>query len=174
MMDLVGSGCRSWMGGTQAVHHAEDRIDGHPCGSGSVVSSAIQNRHVKMDRINASLPNNHAMRAYAQTARVNKPLGAPGVTKPAPVAAPQQTQSTSPIGRIGQVKQSSSPAPAADPSRLVAGKVNPINLSSDVATLSGPKPVMTSAGTYSIHPSAASRNTAATGVAVGRGLDLKG
>lgn len=140
-----------------------------------------------MDRINASqsIPNTHALKAYGQSLRANKPLGAPGVTKTTvPKTAPttqtqptQQTQSaqqTTPIGRIGQVNQAPGPRPAADPTRLVAGKVNPINLSSDVASLSGPKPVMTSAGTYSIHPTAASRNTAATGVQVGRGLDLRG
>ena len=133
-----------------------------------------------MDRINASqsMPNNHALRAYAQNLRVQKPLGAPGVTSvtpatPATPASPAQRppQQTAPIGRIGQPV---APRPAADPSRLVAAKVNPINLSHDVATVSGPKPMMTSAGTYSLHPSAAARNTAATGVAVGRGLDLKG
>ena len=129
-----------------------------------------------MDRINASqsMPNNHALRAYAQNLRVQKPLGAPGVTSvtPAtPTTPTQRTPQTAPIGRIGQLV---APRPAADPSRLVAAKVNPINLSHDVATVSGPKPMMTSAGTYSLHPSAAARNTAATGVAVGRGLDLKG
>ncbi len=135
-----------------------------------------------MDRINASqsIPNTHAMRAYAQTLRANKPLGAPGVTKTTPTTqtnpatSTSQTgsvQQTSPIGRIGQPAVA---RPAADPSRLVAGKVDPINLSTDVAKVSGPKPMMTSAGTYSIHPSAASRNTAATGVAMGRGLDLRG
>tara|TARA_R110000737_G_scaffold2923_18_gene10023 strand:+ start:128859 stop:129266 length:408 start_codon:yes stop_codon:yes gene_type:complete len=135
-----------------------------------------------MDRINASqsIPSTHAMRAYAQTLRANKPLGAPGVTKTTPTtqtnpaASTSQAgsvQQTSPIGRIGQPV---APRPAADPSRLVAGKVDPINLSRDVASVAGPKPMMTSAGTYSIHPSAAARNTAATGVAMGRGLDLKG
>ncbi|MBO6513382.1 MAG: hypothetical protein JJ974_05405 [Phycisphaerales bacterium] len=130
-------------------------------------------RHVKMDRINASqsIPNTHALKAYGQSLRVNKPLGAPGVSKTAPTAQPQAPQQTAPIGRIGQTQ---GPRPAADPTRLVAAKVNPINLSSDVASLSGPKPVMTSAGTYSIHPTAAARNTAATGVQVGRGLDLRG
>ncbi len=136
-------------------------------------------RHVKMDRINASqsIPNTHALKAYGQSLRANKPLGAPGVSKAAPVAQPQTTQQaqsvqrTAPIGRIGQTQ---GPRPAADPTRLVAAKVDPINLSSDVTPLSGPKPVMTSAGTYSIHPTAASRNTAATGVQVGRGLDLRG
>ncbi|MBL4810289.1 MAG: hypothetical protein JKY43_09585 [Phycisphaerales bacterium] len=132
-----------------------------------------------MDRINASqsIPNNHALRAYAQNLRVQKPLGAPGITRispttPAPQAAPAQR--TGPIGRIGQAV---APRPAADPARLIAAKVNPINLSHDVATVAtvaGPKPMMTSAGTYSMHPSAATRNTAATGVALGRGLDLKG
>ncbi len=123
-----------------------------------------------MDRINASqsIPNNHALRAYAQNLRVQKPLGAPGVTS---TSTTRQTAQTAPIGRIGQP---AAPKPAADPTRLVAGKVNPINLSTDVATISGPKPMMTNAGTYSLHPSAAARNTAATGVAVGRGLDLKG
>lgn len=127
-----------------------------------------------MDRINASISTNHALRAYAQTTKVNKPLGAPGVTKTsaaAPTTQTRATQQTSPIGRIGQP---AAPRPAADPTRLVAAKVDPINLISDVATVSGPKPMMTSAGTYSIHPSAASRNTAATGVAVGRSLDLNG
>lgn len=134
-------------------------------------------RHVKMDRINASISTNHALRAYAQTTKVNKPLGAPGVTKTSavqPTTPTQATQQTSPVGRIGQVQRPVGPRPAADPTRLVAAKVDPINLSNDVATVSGPKPMMTSAGTYSIHPSAASRNTAATGVAVGRSLDLNG
>ncbi len=126
-----------------------------------------------MDRINASqsMPNTHALRAYAQNLRVNKPLGAPGVTKATPTAPTTPVRQTSPIGRIGQP---TSPKPAADPSRLVAAKVDPINLSRDVATVSGPKPMMTSAGTYALHTSAASKNTAATGVAVGRGLDLRG
>ncbi len=132
-----------------------------------------------MDRINASqsMPNTHALRAYAQILRANKPLGAPGVTKASQVTPTTPTtpiRQTAPIGRIGQVQQSSAPRPASDPSRLVAAKVDPINLSSDVATINGPKPIVTSAGTYSLHPSAASRNTAATGVAVGRGLDLRG
>lgn len=126
-----------------------------------------------MDRINASqsIPNNHALRAYAQNLRVQKPLGAPGVTSDTPTAPTTSIQRTAPIGRIGQTV---APRPAADPTRLIAAKVNPINLSHDVATISGPKPMMTSAGTYSIHPSAVARNTAATGVAVGRGLDIKG
>jgi len=125
-----------------------------------------------MDRINASqsIPNNHALRAYAQNLRVQKPLGAPGVTSAPKVLPAMPTGQTAPIGRI----QPAAPKPTADPTRLVAGKVNPINLSTDVATISGPKPMMTNAGTYSLHPSAAARNTAATGVAVGRGLDLKG
>jgi len=126
-----------------------------------------------MDRINASqsMPNNHALRAYAQTLRVQKPLGAPGVTSVTPTTPTRQTAQTAPIGRIGQP---AAPRPAADPARLVAAKVDPINLHNDVATVAGPKPMMTSAGTYSINPSAAARNTAATGVALGRGLDLKG
>jgi len=135
-----------------------------------------------MDRINASqsMPNTHALRAYAQTLRANTPPGAPGATKASQTTSTTQPASTTPIrqtapiGRIGQVQQSSAPRPAADPTRLVAAKVDPINLSNDVATISGPKPIVTSAGTYSLHPSAAARNTAATGVAVGRGLDLRG
>jgi len=129
-----------------------------------------------MDRINASqsIPNTHALKAYGQTLRANKPLGAPSVSSVSPATSTtpiRQTPQTAPIARIGQP---AAPRPAADPSRLVAAKVNPINLNHDVATVSGPKPMMTSAGTYSIHPSAAARNTAATGVALGRGLDLKG
>lgn len=126
-----------------------------------------------MDRINAShsIPNTHALQAYAKTLRANKPLGAPGVSSVTPASPATPIRQTTPIAKIGQP---ATPRPAADPSRLVAAKVNPINLSHDVATVAGPKPMMTSAGTYSIHPSAAARNTAATGVAVGRGLDLKG
>jgi len=126
-----------------------------------------------MDRINASqsIPNNHALRAYAQNLRVQKPLGAPGVTSTSQVSTARQTGQTAPIGRIGQPV---APRPATDPTGLIAAKVDPINLSSDVASVAGPKPMMTSAGTYSINPSATARNMAATGVAVGRGLDLKG
>ena len=130
-----------------------------------------------MDRINASISTNHALRAYLQTQKVNKPLGAPGVTKTSPTTPTQpttETQATQQTGPIGRIGQPAAPRPASDPTRLVAAKVDPINLSSDVATISGSKPMMTSAGTYSIHPSAASRNTAATGVAVGRSLDLNG
>ncbi|MFK7759420.1 MAG: hypothetical protein AB8C13_05685 [Phycisphaerales bacterium] len=135
-----------------------------------------------MDRINASssLPSIHAMRAYAQTSKINKPLGSPGVTAPpavtpaAPSGSTGSTTQTAPIGRIGQVGAPAGPQPTSDPSRLVAAKVDPINLARDVATVAGPKPMITSAGTYSMHPSSAARNTAATGVALGRGLDLKG
>ena len=116
-----------------------------------------------MDRITTTSPS-LAINAYAKVAPAPRVAGAPGVTKAQPVE---------PIARIGTPTQST-PRPAADPSRLVAGSVEPINLAVDVTPLAGARPVMTSAGTYSIHPSAGDRNAAATGVNVGRSLDLRG
>lgn len=125
-----------------------------------------------MDRINPSIinPAIQAMRAYAQTPTT------PGVTptratpSTTPARSTQPVQRTEPVGRIN-------PAPSRQLSsadKLVAAKVDPINLATDVATISGPRPMMTSAGTYSIHPSAVDRNAAATGVKLGRSLDIQG
>ena len=113
-----------------------------------------------MDRI-SSANVNYAIRAYAGTGPVARPNGAP---------LPQRTEAPAPIAKIAPI----APAPKADPSRLVAAKVDPIDLATDVTVLQGVVPKLTAAGTYSIHTSAADRNTAATGVNAGRALDVKG
>ncbi len=125
-----------------------------------------------MDRINPSIinPAIQAMRAYAKTpttAGIN-PTRATHATTPTTSTRP--VQRTEPIGKIAPAAA----RPASNASKLVAAKVDPINLATDVATVSGPRPMMTSAGTYSIHPSAVDRNAAATGVRLGRSLDLRG
>ena len=114
-----------------------------------------------MDRINAaSFPINHALNAYAK---------APGVQ---PVAAPQRP---APIAKIGPVGAHPTTPAGQRVGSLVAGQVDPINLSTDVNTIA-PAPTVkpTAAGTYSMYPVAADRNLAATGVAVGRSLDIRG
>lgn len=76
--------------------------------------------------------------------------------------------STEPLARIG--KDVSVPKPDSDPSRLVAGQVNPIDLARDVVQIAG-RPTDGALPMYR-HP--ADRNQAATGVALGRALDIKG
>lgn len=139
-----------------------------------------------MDRINASsasFPINQALRAYAQAPRANRPGGAPYASGVAPVRRTPPAVTTNPTGPASPTRQSEtagriSPHPTVQKAdaigQLVGAKVQAINLSSDVATLQGPKPVATSAGTYTLYPQAADRNQAATGVALGRSLDLKG
>ena len=127
-----------------------------------------------MDRINASnsYSMNHALRAYTQSPqRVARVQAPPSITRAQGISQVTKTTPHDPIAKIGTPKPV---APSADPSRLVAAKVNPIDLRNDVATIQGPKPVMTSSGTYSIHPNASATNTAATGIALGRGIDLRG
>jgi len=116
-----------------------------------------------MDRIGSTHPS-LALSAYAKTAPAARPAGTPGVTKADPI---------DPIARIG-THATAEPKPKADPSRLVGAQVDPIDLTRDVSPLPGARPALTSAGTYNIHPSAGDRNAAATGVRVGRALDLKG
>ena len=141
-----------------------------------------------MDRINSanppSYPINKALSAYAKTPRVNKPGGTPYAThvstvrRSTPIADPtpaQPTRQTEPVGKIA-------PSPMAQRaetiSQLVGAKVEPIDLGSDVAQVTGPKPAMTSAGTYNMYPQAADRVQAATGLAsnlgAGRSLDIRG
>ncbi len=137
-----------------------------------------------MDPINASsFPINQALRAYSQTNRVNKPGGSPyasnisRVQRVAPAQQTQQIQSTQPARNtetVGKIRPDRSTQRAATINQLVSAKVEPINLTSDVAQVRGPKPITTSAGTYAIHASASERNQAATGVALGRSLDLRG
>jgi len=127
-----------------------------------------------MDRINASgspgsFPINQALRAYAQTPRVNKPGGSPFVKSVQPIR-PSTRPDT--IAKISPTKKSPSGARSID--QLVGGKVMPIDLGHDVTRITGPKPITTSAGTYAMFPHAADRNLAATGVSLGRSLDLRG
>lgn len=121
-----------------------------------------------MDRINAaSFPINHAINAYAKS---------PGVQ---PVAAPPRVQPVAPIAKIGPVGAAPGTAVGNRVSELVAGQVDPIDLASDVNAIAPISPITpavrpTNAGTYSMYPAAADRNLAATGVAVGRSLDIQG
>jgi hypothetical protein len=143
-----------------------------------------------MDRINSanppSYPINKAISAYAKTPHVNKPGGVPyaaqvtGVRRSdqvnAPSTDPIQTQPTRQSDAVARI----SPSPMIQRANAIAGlvgaKVEPINLSSDVASVQGPKPAMTSAGTYTMYPQAADRVQAATNLATntGRGLDIRG
>lgn len=88
----------------------------------------------------------------------------------APASAAQAVESaqrTEPIARIGQRAE---PRPASDPSRLVAAQVDPIVLARDVAAVQG-RPTD---GLLPMYRHPADRNQAATGVALGRSLDIKG
>lgn len=156
-----------------------------------------------MDRINSassagSFPINQALRAYAQSPRMNRPGGAPyarsvqPMRPVAPTTATTSVQPTQPTHQpqradtIGKIAPKQSALKSSSINELVGGKVQAIDLSTDVASITGPKPVMTSAGTYNMYPQAADRNLAATGVqanrapnsvgnvSLGRSLDLQG
>jgi hypothetical protein len=144
-----------------------------------------------MDRINstnpASYPINKALSAYAKSPRVNRPAGAPystqasGVqrtTPTTPATAITPTQRTNPTDPVGKIAPSPMAQKAPAINKLVGAKVNPIDLSSDVAQVQGPKPTVTSAGTYTMYPQAADRVQAATNIAAntntGRSLDIRG
>ncbi|MBL4698787.1 MAG: hypothetical protein JKX70_08125 [Phycisphaerales bacterium] len=153
-----------------------------------------------MDRINSassagSFPINQALRAYAQSPRMNRPGGAPfaksvqPMRPVAPTAPTTSTTSVEPTQRpqrtdaIGKIAPKQSVLQSSSIGDLVGGKVQAIDLTNDIAQITGPKPVMTSAGTYNMYPQAADRNLAATGVqanrpaanvALGRSLDLNG
>jgi len=146
-----------------------------------------------MDRINSasSFPINQALRAYAQSPRVNRPGGAPfakSVQPMRPVAAPTQTtgvaQTTrsAPTDTVGKIAPKQSVLQSSSIGDLVGAKVQAIDLSNDVAQITGPKPIVTSAGTYNMFPQAADRNQAATSISanraanasLGRSLDLNG
>lgn len=142
-----------------------------------------------MDRINStgsagSFPINAALRAYAQAPRVNKPGGSPYAQSAQPLrpTAPATTvrpaRQLSPTDSLARISPSKPALDSSSITQLVGAKVQPINLSSDVATIKGPKPVTTSAGTYTMYPQHADRNQAATNVAanvsLGRSLDLNG
>ncbi len=147
-----------------------------------------------MDRINstnpASYPINKALSAYAKSPRVNRPAGAPFATnttgvrrsspiEQAPTVTPTtQTQRTNPTETVAKIAPSPMTQKAGSINKLVGAKVNPIDLSNDVAQVTGPKPTVTSAGTYTMYPQAADRIQAATNytanVNTGRSLDIRG
>jgi hypothetical protein len=147
-----------------------------------------------MDRITstnpASYPINKALSAYAKSPQLNRPAGAPystqgsGVRRSAPIEQPQSiapttsTQRTNPTDTVGKIAPSPMTLKAGSINKLVGAKVNPIDLSNDVAQVTGPKPTVTSAGTYTMYPQAADRVQAATNLAAnlstGRSLDIRG
>jgi len=147
-----------------------------------------------MDRINstnpASYPINKAISAYANAPRVNRPAGAPystqasGVRRTAPneltpsVTTASPAQRTNPADTVGKIAPSPMTQKAGSINKLVGAKVNPIDLSNDVTQVQGPKPTVTSAGTYTMYPQAADRVQAATNHAAnlntGRSLDIRG
>lgn len=150
-----------------------------------------------MDRINSSsFPINQALRAYAQSPKNTRVGGSPFVKSVQPMRPVAGPSSTNGIERSTGVEQSTrilkptSPDSVAKiaPQRsalqsssineLIGAKVQPINLNHDVAKVTGPKPITTSAGTYSMYPHAADRNLAATNIVgntnLGRSLDLNG
>ncbi len=153
-----------------------------------------------MDRINSasSFPINQALRAYAQSPRMNRPGGAPyarSIQPMRPVAPTTSTTSVQPTqpthqpqraDTIGKIAPKQSALKSSSIGDLVGGKVQAIDLNTDIAQITGPKPMVTSAGTYNMYPQAADRNLAATNVsanraansvgnvALGRSLDLRG
>ena len=140
-----------------------------------------------MDRINSSsFPINQALRAYSQSPKLSRPGGSPFVKSVQPMrpVAPlndiqspttvQPTRQPAQTDTVGKIAPKKSALNSSSISELVGGKVQAIDLTRDVAQITGPKPVTTSAGTYTMYPQAADRNLAATNVAIGRSLDLRG
>ncbi|MEM9373907.1 MAG: hypothetical protein AAGA55_09710 [Planctomycetota bacterium] len=121
-----------------------------------------------MDRVGNAIPFNFtsATRAYGKPMTVRPLDGPPGV----PAVGKQD-----PAGPVGSIRaaatDSARAAPASDPSRLIAARVDPIDLSRDVDTIEG-KP--TSSGAYPLYRHPADQNLAATGVEIGRSLDVQG
>lgn len=145
-----------------------------------------------MDRINSttppSYPINKALSAYAKSPRVNRPAGTPyasqvtGVRRASLTAPTTTTAPTTNADSIGKIAPSPMAQKAGSIGKLVGAQVNPIDLSNDVAQVTGPKPTVTSAGTYTLYPQAADRVQAATNLAsnnaanlgTGRTLDIRG
>ncbi len=113
-----------------------------------------------MDRI-SSIPFQTGIHTAARAS------GARAVSVTPVAQSTQGAARTEPLARIGLAH---SPKPASDPSRLVAARVDPIDLTTDVAGIGG-RPTDGSLPMYR-HP--ADRNQAATGVALGRSLDVRG
>ncbi len=145
-----------------------------------------------MDRINAaqsaggSFPINQALRAYAQTPRASRPGGSPFVqavqplrpiAEPAPIEPTRRTNpigSSAPADTVGKIAPKQSPLESSSVGELIGAKVQPIDLVNDVAKVVGPKPMTTSAGTYTMYPQASDRHQVATNIAIGRSLDIQG
>ena len=138
-----------------------------------------------MDRINASsFPINQALRAYAQSPKLNRPGGSPYAQSVQPMRPVAPTKSVQPTRQperadtIGKIAPKQSALKSSSTHELIGAKVQPIDLKTDVARITGPKPMVTSAGTYNMYPQAADRNLAATRIAsnvsIGRSLDLRG
>ena len=141
-----------------------------------------------MDRISSanppSYPINKALSAYARNPRVNKPGGVPfashvgGVRRSEATTETTPTQHTRQTDPVGKIAPSPMAQRAGSIAQLVGARVQPIDLSSDVAPVQGPKPTVTSAGTYTMYPQAADRIQAATNLATnlssGRSLDIRG
>tara|TARA_A100001391_G_scaffold43581_1_gene25291 strand:- start:174 stop:755 length:582 start_codon:yes stop_codon:yes gene_type:complete len=87
-------------------------------------------------------------------------------------------QATGRADTVGKIVPKQSPFETNSINELIGAKVAPIDLTNDVARVTGPKPVTTSAGTYTMYPQAADRMQAATNIAsntsLGRSLDLRG
>ncbi len=139
-----------------------------------------------MDRIDSSqtagssFPINQALRAYAQTPRASRPGGSPfvqSVQPLRPIAQPttiEPTRRTNPSDTIGKIAPKQSPLESSSVNELIGAKVQPIDLVNDVAKVVGPKPMTTSAGTYTMYPQASDRHQIATNIAIGRSLDIQG
>lgn len=145
-----------------------------------------------MDRISSvnppSYPINKAISAYAKTPRVQKAGGAPyatqvsGVRRSTPPEQARQIDGAVGLGQtepLGKIAPSPMAQRAGAIGQLIGAKVGPIDLGSDVTQVRGPKPTVTSAGTYTMYPQASDRVQVATGLAAntpstGRSLDIRG
>tara|TARA_R110002072_G_scaffold42064_1_gene117321 strand:+ start:27526 stop:28023 length:498 start_codon:yes stop_codon:yes gene_type:complete len=134
---------------------------------------------------------------YAKAVQPMRPVANPVNTNPAQqnqqTEQIQSTQGLTPTQRVqqihrpqasgradtvGKIVPKQSPFETNSINKLIGAKVAPIDLTNDVARVTGPKPITTSAGTYTMYPQAADRMQAATNLAsntsLGRSLDLRG
>lgn len=127
-----------------------------------------------------------------QATGVRRPAPATAVTLTPGVSPTQPNQPTRPTETVGRIAPSPMTQRAGAIAQLVGAKVAPIDLSSDVdqiaqantqaspqantGAIQGPKPTVTSAGTYTMYPQPADRVQAATSYAAntGRSLDIRG
>lgn len=107
------------------------------------------------------LPANLAARAYAPRPIAGAPV----------IARAPRIEHAFPVEPIARIGRRDAPSPDADPARLVAARVQPIDLARDVVQTTG-RPDRP--GSYALYRHPADRNQAATGVALGRALDVRG